>query len=149
MADVIDQRFDRWIRVADVASGNGQLQANLYRRGFDRIVSWDTRRRNAGPRRNYHIGRFDYRSAPRDYDLVVGMHPDAATDYIVAYAVKHRVPFVVCPCCVLPSASKLEDIGYDGWIRHLIGLATVTGFDVEKIKLPMTGRNLVLVGMPS
>ncbi len=122
----------------------------MYRRGFRSIVSWDRRtKRYTGPRRNYRYVLFDYRSAPRDYDAIVGMHPDGATDHIVAYAVKHRKPFVVCPCCVVPSATKLEDIGYDGWMRHLTGMALDAMFKVETMVLPMMGRNLVLVGTPS
>jgi hypothetical protein len=145
-ADLIASRIPHSAKIADVASGRGQLQAELYRRDYRSVVSWDTRGRNFGPRRNYHGGLFDYRSAPRDYDAVVGMHPDAGTDHIIAYAVRRRVPFIVCPCCVLPSASKMEDIGYDGWIRHLTGMAA--GFTVERIVLPMAGRNLVLAGEP-
>ena len=32
--------------------------------------------------------------------LVVGLHPDEAVDDIVAFAVAHRWPFAVVPCCV-------------------------------------------------
>lgn len=148
MADLIWERSALTSRIADVASGRGRLQAELYQRGFRRVTSWDTRGRNFGPRRNYHGGLFDYRSAPRDYDLVAGMHPDAATDHIISYAIKHRVPFIVCPCCVLPSATKLADIGYLGWIRHLTSLAEAARFTVEVTKLPMAGRNIVLLGAP-
>ena len=148
MADVIAERIPVSAMVADVASGKGQLQANLYQRGYRRIVSWDVRWRNAGPRRNYRLGLFDYKSAPRDYQAVVGMHPDAGTDHIICYAAKHRVPFVVCPCCVLPSARKFEAVGYTGWVDHLSNMAVDSGFDVEEISLPMNGRNIVLAGMP-
>ena len=133
MADVIVERILPSTTIADVASGKGQLQAQLFLRGFKNIVFWDTRGRNAGPRRNYHHGLFDYRSAPRGYQTVIGMHPDAGTDHIVCYVTKHRVPFIVCPCCVLPSASKFEAIGYSGWVDHLAKLATDKDFVVEEI----------------
>ena len=149
MSDLISQHIPPEARVADIAGGKGQLQAELFLRGFRSVVSWDNRKKYGGPRRIYRHGLFDYRSAPRDYEAVVGMHPDAGTDHIVAYAIKHRIPFLVCPCCVLPSATKLEDIGYDGWIRHLMGMATQSKFGVQTVTLPMTGRNLVLIGKPS
>ena len=149
MADLIAQRISVDARVADVAGGKGGLQAEMFLRGFRSVVSWDKRPKCAGPRRNYRHGLFDYRSAPRDYDAVVGMHPDGGTDHIVAYAVKHRKPFLVCPCCVVPSASRLEDIGYDGWVRHLAKMATDAAFKVETVTLPMIGRNLVLAGVPN
>lgn len=34
--------------------------------------------------------------------VVVGMHPDEATDAIVDFAMAHRKPFAVVPCCVFP-----------------------------------------------
>lgn len=149
MADVIAERISPVAHVADVAGGKGGLQAEMFLRGFRSVVSWDERPKCAGPRRNYRYALFDYRSAPRGYDAVVGMHPDAGTDHIIAYATKHRKPFIVCPCCVMPSATRLEDVGYDGWLRHLTRLAADSAFKVETIILPMAGRNVVLAGTPA
>jgi hypothetical protein len=149
MADLVAERIPAATRVADVASGKGQLQAELYRRGFRNVVSWDIRRVCAGPRRNYVYGRFDHRSAPRCYEAVLGMHPDAATDQIVAYAVRRRLPFIVCPCCVLPSATRFQGVGYGAWIDHLVAMARRGRMTVEALSLPMSGRNIVLVGKPA
>lgn len=133
--------------VADVASGCGKLQAELRRRGYLEIESWDRRPRNAKNRRGYRYGRFDYRSAPRDYRLVVGMHPDQATDQIVMYAAKHGCPFMVCPCCVLPSAIRFYGgVDYDKWLRHLEGIAADGGLATHRVALPMAGRNVVISG---
>lgn len=148
MADLISEKMPSSLRLADVAGGNGNLQTELLERGFTNVVSWDKRANSKGPRRNHRFALFDYRSAPRDYDCVVGMHPDAATDHIVSYAVKHRKPFLVCPCCVLPSATRLQAIGYTGWIDHLANLATQGGMQVDTVTLGIKGRNLVLVGTP-
>jgi hypothetical protein len=148
-AETVEQQFsDRTAQIADVAAGKGYLQAALYQRGYRNIVSWDKRPRNAKNRHGYHYGYFDYRSAPRGYDLVIGMHPDEGTDHIIQYACKHRIPFIVCPCCVKPSASRFQDIGYDGWLRHLIGLAEAGRMNVEVFSLPMEGRKQVIVGRP-
>ena len=35
--------------------------------------------------------------------VIVGLHPDEATEYIVDLALCHRKPFAVVPCCVFPS----------------------------------------------
>ena len=35
--------------------------------------------------------------------LVVGFHPDQATEPCVDLALANRVPFVVCPCCTFPA----------------------------------------------
>lgn len=95
------------------------------------------------------MGHFLYDKAPRDYDLVVGMHPDGATDHIIKYAARHRVPFIVCPCCIVPSAAAFWGRHTFGdWNMHLTKLARDGGFAVEQFVLPMHGRNIVLVGRP-
>lgn len=35
-------------------------------------------------------------------DVIVGMHPDQATEPIVDFAITHRKPFAIVPCCVFP-----------------------------------------------
>ena len=148
-AAAIDSFFpDRNIEIADVASGKGYLQAELRQSGYRNITSWDKRPRNAKTRHGYHYGHFDYRSAPRGYQLVAGMHPDEGTDHIIQYACKHKTAFIVCPCCVKPSASKFQDIGYEGWMRHLVGLAESGKMAVKVITLPMHGRKEVIIGTP-
>ncbi len=147
--EAIQDRFpDRDAKIADVASGKGQLQAALRQVGYRKVESWDKRPRNAKNRYGYRYGYFDYQNAPRGYGLVVGMHPDEGTDHIIEYACKHRVPFLVCPCCVMPSASKFEGIGYEEWMRHLIGLAGTRRMEIEILSLPMEGRKEVIVGRP-
>jgi hypothetical protein len=141
---------DRSTRIADVASGKGGLHAALWTRGYKNVTSWDKRKRNAKMRPGFRYGLFDHRNATRDYDLVIGMHPDEATDQIVMYAVKHRKPFLVCPCCIKPTASVFNGSGYDEWVQHLLGLTTdAGGWNIELIDLPMRGRNLVIAGKPS
>jgi hypothetical protein len=39
-------------------------------------------------------------------DLVVGMHPDQATEPIVDFALKAGKPFAVVPCCVFPRENR-------------------------------------------
>jgi hypothetical protein len=34
--------------------------------------------------------------------LVVGLHPDQATEFILDYAVQQQLPFAAVPCCVFP-----------------------------------------------
>lgn len=109
----------------------------------------ETIERAAKPRSGYRYGWFDHRSAPRDYALVVGMHPDEGTDEIIAYAAKHRVPFCVCPCCVKPHAAAYwGPKTFAPWVDHLARLAQDRGMEVTEAALPMVGRNLVLIGRP-
>jgi hypothetical protein len=150
MASCISEHMpDRNMQIADVASGRGALQAAMRQLGYRHITSWDKRQRNAKTRRGYRYGWFDYRNAPRGYGLVVGMHPDEGTDHCVLYAVKHRIPFLICPCCIKPSASLyFGRHDFDGWCRHLTSLATTARFAVQVLHLKMAGRNVVLIGTP-
>lgn len=150
-ADAIGRSFpDRSLAIADVAGGKGGLRAALSRLGYGDVVSWDVRHRNAKCRRHVHYGLFDHRSAPRAYGLVVGMHPDQATDHIILYAIRHRRPFAVVPCCVMPSGAGYGGARADfvGWTRHLANLAREGRMDVTLTSLPMRGRNLVIAGCP-
>lgn len=149
---------DTSLRIADVAAGKGKLKAELYRRGYRRVTAWDRRHKLAKRRPGQHYQLFDHRLAPRDYQLVVGMHPDGATDEIIMYAARHRVPFVVCPCCVIPSATAKSFDGraghhsnadYQGWMRHLISVARQSRFAVAEITLPIEGRSRVIIGRPT
>lgn len=150
-ADMIAARIPhRSAPVADVAGGKGFLQAALRRRGFSEVISWDKRRTTAKGRPGYRHALFDYRTAPDSYGLVVGMHPDGGTDHIIRYACKHRVPFVVCPCCVVPSAEPYHGPRrYSAWVAHLARMAEGRGFRVEDISLRMTGCNVALIGFPT
>ena len=141
-ADRISKNFpNRSLRIADVAGGKGFLQMELRSLGYSNIVSWDKRKKFANPAKLfYKYGYFDYRSAPADYDLVVGMHPDQGTDHIIGYSNLHRIPFVVCPCCITPSAFPFH--GGD-WITHLTKLAKA---DTIRLNLKIQGKSEVLIG---
>ena len=147
-SDFVAKKFCCDVPVVEVASGNGKLHGALRRRGFSDLVGFDKRHRNAGPRRIFRYGHFNCHNAERGYGLVVGMHPDQGTDHIIGYAGKHRVPFAVCPCCVLPSAFPYQGYRYEHWIDHLVKLAEGFKMRVEVSNLPMTGRNIVIAGWP-
>ena len=83
---------------------------------------------------------------------VVGMHPDAATESIVDFALAAGKPFAVVPCCVFavdfahrrgPEGQPVNN--HSAFVRYLqakapdrIGVAT----------LPFEGKNVVLYSLP-
>lgn len=96
--------------VIDIAGGRGDVAARLDRDGIPAVVV-DPRvclQRNGEPvpiRRQLQEcfdDDFVVRHADllRAASLLVGMHPDQATEPLVDYALQHRKPFVVVPCCV-------------------------------------------------
>jgi hypothetical protein len=147
-ADFVGRNFARTLKVADIAAGNGKLQRALQARGFKDIQSWDKRPRHSRPRGSFQNHYFNFRSAPRIYELVVALHPDEGTDHAIGYAVMRRIPFVVCPCCVKPDAFPYSGNQYEGWLRHLTEIAHLSNFRTTVTSLPMAGRNIVIAGWP-
>lgn len=142
------QFYDRSLTIADVASGKGYLRHALMEHGYANITSWDKRPANSKGRPGRRYGHFIWDKAP-SYDLVLGMHPDGATDQIIRYAIEYRVPFVVCPCCIIPSAIMYwGHHSFGPWVDHLTKIAVEGRFRVIQSQLKMSGRNLVLTGLP-
>lgn len=132
------ERFDA-PRIYDVAGGQGRLNEELTRLGR-MVTTFDQRHKHADVR---YVRRDFTLDEPCECDLVVGLHPDGATRYIIQYAALHAVPFAVVPCCSDNSMS------YKPWMRYLVGLAREQGFTrVEECTLPMEGRARVIVGEP-
>ena len=94
-----------------------------------------------------------------DASIVVGMHPDEATEPIVDMALAAGKPFAVVPCCVFPSlfphrrlpAAKAEEGSGGGggdpvrtheqFVRYLC--AKRAGIRTERIE-GLPGRNVVV-----
>jgi hypothetical protein len=149
MARLIATKFPLYkdFPIADVAGGKGYLKASLFERGFRKVTTIDKRHHLAKGRPGQKYAYFTSDSRDK-FALVAGMHPDEATDHIVLYAVLHGIPFAVCPCCVKPSAKAYTGkYSYLAWLQYLKNLATRT-HTVEELRLPMAGRNIVLVGIP-
>ncbi len=125
-------------RIFDVAGGMGRLNEALT--GLGRTVTtFDLRHKRLEVR---YAERIFTLEEPCEADLVVGMHPDGATRVIIEYALQHRIPFAVVPCC------SDNGMPYKPWMRHLAELGRGGGFQIEELTLPMSGRARVLVGAP-
>ena len=148
-AELITKHLDPKMHIADIAGGKGQLRAALFRHHFPYVVTWDKRKTQAKGRRGDVYGWFDWKTAPKSYDAVIGMHPDEATDHILCYAIQYRVPALICPCCIMPSA-----LPYDGirkwwkWNDHLRRIAEKGNMKTQWVQLPIEGSNRVLICQP-
>ena len=148
-AKLIEKHLNKDMDIVDVASGKGYLQASLRQIGFKNITSWDKRKKNAKNRKGYRYGYFKY-DCKEKYDAVVAMHPDEGTDNAILYAGLNKIPILICPCCI-----KWDAVVYFGkksfnnWVEHLINLAEKNSLNIKKTKLPISGRNLVLIMNPN
>jgi len=81
--------------------------------------------------------------------ILVGMHPDQATEWIVDYALEHRKPFAVVPCCVCPTAFPRRRTSAGGAvITHddFVAYLTRKGEDGEiaSARLGFEGKDVVV-----
>jgi hypothetical protein len=85
--------------------------------------------------------------------LLVGMHPDEATDVIIDIGLKYNKPFAVVPCCVFsqkfPNRRKPHDplapvVSYEDLIAYL----RAKNKQIQTDFLSFDGKNLVLYYQP-
>uniref|UniRef100_A0AAV1T945 C3H1-type domain-containing protein n=1 Tax=Peronospora matthiolae TaxID=2874970 RepID=A0AAV1T945_9STRA len=83
--------------------------------------------------------------------LLLGVHPDEATESIIDVAVQFNKPFAVVPCCVFGQKfpdRRLKDgskvLSFDDLIEYLVAKHP----KIEKTFLPFDGKNLVLYLRP-
>ena len=109
------------------------------------MTSWDHRRRSPYNRHGHRYGWFRH-DTPDQYDAVVAMHPDEGTDDAILYAERHHIPAIICPCCVRPSAQPFwEPTKCHFWSAHLERMALTVSLHVRWDRLPMNGRNDVMI----
>ena len=158
MGKLISKRFppDKYNRVLDIAGGQGYLSLNLMERGYvcklvDSRKSGYSRkiRKRHRPCTDREVRKFSH-DLYYTVDIVVGMHPDQATEEILRWATLNRKPFAVCPCCVMPTSFILRDPSmskWKWWVGYLKSIVKNT-HSVDEIYLKMKGKNLVLIGVP-
>ena len=83
--------------------------------------------------------------------LVIGMHPDQATEAIVDLCLQFKKPFAIVPCCVfayLAPERRLkngkEPTSYEDFCQFLIE----KNINIEQDELSFKGRNVVLYWSP-
>lgn len=131
-------------KVADIAGGKGYLQSALKDLGYT-VTTFDKRRKRV--LRSQYQYRFFDKNVKEEFNLLVGMHPNEATDVIIVEASKRGIPFVICPCCVKPSAVVYwGKHSYKEWTKHLKKLAKERGYRITEADLPMNGKSLCLIG---
>lgn len=104
--------------ILDVAGGKGELSYALLERGIPSTVldpdpRLEDRQQSSIPVLAHALHddglHLLQEAAPREQDLlrncsmIVGMHPDQATEPIVLLSRHLKVPFALLPCCVMPT----------------------------------------------
>lgn len=161
--------------VLDVAGGKGDLSMALLDEGVPLVVlldpepriSWQQQQQTQkedkenDKRKRIHVLAYaledDGANLPikeqeilMTCSMVVGMHPDQATEAIIDLAGRLKIPFALLPCCVMPSLfSKrifqgLPVRSYRSFCQYLQSKQE----DIQVDYLPFLGRNLILYNTP-
>ena len=156
--------------VVDVAGGRGMLGVALSKLGAVNTVVFDPSAhgrdsRTTAQRVSSGVTRFREEVSAGSHSpevsrvmssasLVVGMHPDEATDDIVFLALQHNLPFAVVPCCVFPSlfahrrlASGASVNTTPELLQYLKETAAKQGVQTAVTSLPFKGSNTVLYSL--
>lgn len=152
-ASWITKQFPRCRTVLDVAGGGGHLAMHLSAYGYD-VTLIDPKARLRLPSskfrraaRRVRVIRKPLSGDAPAADLIVGMHPDEATQLIVELARDRRMCFAVVPCCVMPQGShSLEKMSEGRWCEWLQRIARPLA--TRSTTLGMRGRNTVIWGWP-
>ncbi len=146
------------VRIADVAAGKGYLSLALRERGFRNVISFEPYPRGKMVRRLQLQARL---FEGGEFDVIVGMHPDQATDVILDEAAKRKAMAFVVPCCAfgnrwtfwnmshqVPKGIPVHrsNTSYTRWLEHLIRESSKRGLQLNKTVFPISGRNIVLYG---
>ena len=140
-ADFIIKQFPKAKTVLVVADGKGELARKLANKGLQVRVIEAKARWEGKPHKNvnYQKGWFTADTIVEE-DLIVGLHPDAATGEILLAAQTQKKPFAIVPCCTLGRYSEgLKKVSYGEWIKKLVSL-----FHCEQWDLHISGRSTVL-----
>lgn len=141
--------------VLDVAGGAGKLARELLLAGVGKVVIVDPRtdHRESCAGIEQVVGYFDMEfqldHGKRHPDLLIGLHPDQATDACIQWSLKNRVAFAVVPCCVFADLNEGRKLSsgspvrtYEDLIQYL---TTTLCSNVYKMDfLPVQGRNCII-----
>lgn len=157
--------------ILDVAGGNGELARALLRRGVPKVVLVDpkprlslchTKEQEEIDKRLLIIekplmgdgsdllGRSTTGPFIRQCKILVGMHPDEATEAIIDLSQRlGDVPFALLPCCVMPSLFPTRRQRHGDPVRSYRTFCQYLVDKGEKYKyneshLPFDGRNKII-----
>jgi len=171
---IVTQYGEEYLRsgiILDVAGGRGDLAFELaVKLGFDcqivdprpqKLKRWQVKylKKNVNVSPPVHHTKmfeptfFQQENIdPKTVRLVIGMHPDEATECILDVGLLNNLPVSFVPCCVFSSQfpdRRLKSGEKPTSLPEFIQYLREKSSKIQVESLPFVGRNLVLFTMPS
>ncbi|KAJ9081924.1 hypothetical protein DSO57_1009628 [Entomophthora muscae] len=158
--------------ILDIAGGRGEVSFELFTKLGLPVTLVDPRPRKLSKSQARHLKANPDASLPphiqeffkpedlkwktqEGYSLVIGMHPDQATDLIVDYAINSNIPFAIVPCCVFAREfshrllNGLPVTNYSDLLKYLHQKPPSSyDFEVQICTLDFQGKNKVIYSKP-
>ena len=161
LADFIDSRFDKSIRIADVGGGKGFLTYLLGRLDRDASVIDPQTQPLPAKYRDLRTGRRERIpsniSVPRiaepfeiehakSFHLLVGLHAHGSNLLMLQAAAQFDRTCLLMPCCVIGEPAS-PPVG-ESWFMWLAHNAEAVGLNVEFFHLNFKGQNVGFIAQP-
>ena len=150
LADFVQRNFPPPLKIADVAGGQGYLGFILTQKGYDctvidpRKTDLSKKERQLSRRKGIHFKRIRSKfnaGMAEEFDLIIGLHPDEATEEI-CQAAKIK-PVILIPCCKYWNG--IENHGSLSMAETIRTFFKKNKIDWWETQLRMNGKNLVFV----
>lgn len=139
----VQRNYKSRLNILDVAGGCGELSILLSRIGNTTTIVDPCIWLSKKDKLQYNIktikSKFNMSFDISEYDLVIGLHPDGATEYIIKQCVQCDKSFVVVPCCIIPQFTKMK-YDFNSWLKYLKSMSS----RIVECQLPFAGKNIVL-----
>lgn len=80
--------------------------------------------------------------------IIIGLHPDQATEYIIDYCLKYKKPFAVIPCCVFFKSKLFKHRKHIKTYQKFIQFLINKNKQIKQKQLGFPGRNICLYYKP-
>ena len=124
--------------------------AELFAKDAREVDRWDRTRGGVGVESGAQptpLGQAEVAQRLAECSVVIGLHPDGATDAIVDFALAHGKPFALLPCCVYSKSFTKRRTALGGPVRNyeqLLDYLQDKDPAIQRVQLDFDGRNIAL-----
>eukprot|EP00606_Chrysophyceae_sp_TOSAG23-5_P000132 GSChrysophyteH2.ASY1.ANO1.1321.1 assembled CDS len=138
--------FGRWLwEECEEANDDGIFKASSYKKDAKEVDRWQNA--TTDDERLVALDPDDVSRNLNDCSVVLGLHPDGATDAIVDFALTKGKPFAILPCCVYNKHFTSRRTAAGRPVRthaELVDYLQAKHSGIQRVELDCDGRNVCL-----